>query len=56
MESHGISGEIQVTESTFKLLENKCSVDCRGTIDVKGKGLMTTYILKGNKIHVDQEL
>ncbi len=50
MESHGISGEIQVTESTFQLLENKYSFDCRGTIEVKGKGLMKTYLLKGHKI------
>ena len=51
MESHGISGEIQVAESTFQLLENKYSFECRGMIDVKGKGLMKTYLLKGNSRH-----
>src|SRR6266536_2895236 len=40
MESHGIAGEIQVTQSTFQLLENKYSFDSRGMIEVKGKGLM----------------
>jgi len=49
MESHGIPGEIQVTESTFLLLENKYNFDCRGMVEVKGKGLMKTYLLKDNK-------
>jgi adenylate cyclase len=49
MESHGIPGEIQVTESTFQLLENKYNFDCRGMVEVKGKGLMKTYLLKDNK-------
>jgi class 3 adenylate cyclase len=51
MESHGIAGEIQVTESTFLLLQNKYNFDCRGMIEVKGKGLMKTYFLKNSKQH-----
>ena len=51
MESHGIAGEIQVTESTFLLLQNKYNFDCRGMIEVKGKGLMKTYLLKNSKQH-----
>jgi len=43
MESHGIEGEIQVTESTFGLLENEYDFDCRGMIEVKGKGMMKTF-------------
>ena len=46
MESHGIAGEIQVAESTFQLLQNKYNIEYRGMIDVKGKGLMKTYLLK----------
>ena len=48
MESHGIPGCIQVSESTYELLKDKFSLDTRGEIDVKGKGKMTTYILKKN--------
>jgi class 3 adenylate cyclase len=49
MESHGIEGTIHVTKNTFNLLENKFDFDCRGMIDVKGKGMMKTYLLKGKK-------
>ena len=37
MESFGVPGEIQVTESTFLRLRNDYSFDDRGIIDVKGK-------------------
>jgi len=46
MESHGVAGQIQVSESTFQLLKNKYSFDRRGMIDIKGKGLMQTYLLR----------
>lgn len=46
MESHGIPGEIQVTESTYDLLKNKYSFQPREKIYIKGKGEMITYLLK----------
>ncbi|MFT5170858.1 MAG: class 3 adenylate cyclase/HAMP domain-containing protein [Candidatus Marinamargulisbacteria bacterium] len=46
MESHGIPGCIQVSAATYEKLKDKFALDCRGAIDVKGKGEMTTYILK----------
>lgn len=49
MESHGIPGEIQVTEQIYELLKEKFLFEERGEIDVKGKGLMKTYFLKGNR-------
>lgn len=49
MESHGLPWRIQVSEATYKLLEHKYLFDDRGTIDVKGKGAMTTYLLIGKK-------
>jgi class 3 adenylate cyclase len=49
MEANGIPGQIHVTESTFQLLESKYSFDCRGMIQVRGKGLMKTYFLKNIK-------
>lgn len=49
MESHGLPWRIQVSEDTYKLLENKYLFDQRGTVNVKGKGAMTTYLLIGEK-------
>jgi len=49
MESHGLPWRIQVSEDTYKLLEHKYLFDERGTIEVKGKGAMTTYLLIGEK-------
>lgn len=47
MESHGLPGEIQVSEETYELLRDNFSFEERGEIDVKGKGLLKTYLLKG---------
>ncbi|MDY6937023.1 MAG: adenylate/guanylate cyclase domain-containing protein [Cyanobacteriota bacterium] len=49
MESHGIANAIQVTEQTFERLKDKFAFKKRGTIEVKGKGEMTTYLLVGCK-------
>lgn len=49
MESHGLPWRIQVSETTYKLLEHKYLFDERGTIEVKGKGAMITYLLIGKK-------
>jgi class 3 adenylate cyclase len=46
MESQGINGAIQVTTATYELLRDKYLFEERGTILVKGKGKMTTYLLK----------
>jgi class 3 adenylate cyclase len=47
MESHGISGRIQLTETTYELLQNQYQFNQRGLIQVKGKGEMFTYLLTG---------
>ncbi|MBD3563182.1 adenylate/guanylate cyclase domain-containing protein, partial [Planktothrix sp. FACHB-1355] len=49
MESHGQPGCIQVTSATYERLRNKYLFENRGKIQVKGKGEMTTYFLKGRK-------
>ncbi|MEG4023502.1 adenylate/guanylate cyclase domain-containing protein [Microcoleus sp. S13C4] len=49
MESHGKPGSIQVTETTYQQLREKYSFENRGAIEVKGKGQMTTYLLKCRK-------
>jgi class 3 adenylate cyclase len=47
MESHGVPGTVQVSAETRRLLDGKYRFACRGTIDVKGKGAMETWLLEG---------
>ncbi|MFN9838357.1 MAG: adenylate/guanylate cyclase domain-containing protein, partial [Pseudanabaena sp.] len=42
-----IAGCIQVTEVTYQLLKNKYQLEQRSAINIKGKGEMITYLLKG---------
>jgi adenylate cyclase len=49
MESHGITGCIQVTAETYELLKDKYTFEKRGAIQVKGKGYMVTYLMTGKK-------
>lgn len=49
MESHGVSGKIQVTAATYERLKHAYEFDIRGAIDVKGKGEMQTYWLRGKR-------
>ncbi|TGJ99546.1 adenylate/guanylate cyclase domain-containing protein [Leptospira semungkisensis] len=44
LESHGISGRIQISESTYELLSDRSPIEIRRLVDVKGKGTMTTYL------------
>ena len=52
MESSGAPGRIQVTEETQSRLSLTHRFECRGQIDVKGKGPMTTYFLIGRQSEV----
>jgi adenylate cyclase len=49
MESHAPPGEIQVTERTFRRLEDGFLLERRTGVVVKGKGEMTTYVLVGER-------
>ena len=49
MESHGIPGRIQVTQSTYDLIRDEFECEPRGAIPVKGKGDMETYFVVGLK-------
>jgi class 3 adenylate cyclase len=49
MESQGIAGEIQVSQSTYLLLKDQYHLEERGIIAIKGKGEMMTYWLTGKK-------
>jgi class 3 adenylate cyclase len=46
MESTGIPGEIQVTTEVRERLNQDFEFEQRGTIDIKGKGQMHTFLLK----------
>ena len=45
MESSGIPDRIQVTDATCRLLAGRYPFDRRDGVDIKGKGVMTTWIL-----------
>ena len=45
MESHGVSGRIQMTDSTRQRLGETFKFEKRGSIEVKGKGEMETWFL-----------
>jgi adenylate cyclase len=47
MESHGIAGHIQVTAATYRLLQEQYTFQPRGSVEVKGKGQLNTYMLVG---------
>lgn len=49
MESHGIPGAIQVSEATYEATKDIFDYEPRGTINVKGKGEMKTYLLLGRR-------
>jgi len=49
MESHGIGGQIQVSNAIYKVLKDKYILKKRGSVEIKGKGKLTTYWLKGKK-------
>ena len=47
MESHGVAGRIQVSEVTASALRDQFELEDRGTVEIKGKGAMRTYLLAG---------
>lgn len=49
MESHGHSGVIQITRNTFDLISGEFDCEPKGTIEVKGVGLVETWWVTGRK-------
>jgi adenylate cyclase len=49
MESHGVPNEIQVSQASFMRLADDFVLQPRGMIDIKGKGKMETYFLRGER-------
>ena len=49
MESHGMSGTIQITRATYELIKEEFICEPRGTVYVKGKGEMEVWLVKSAK-------
>lgn len=49
MDSTGVKGRIQVSEASKELLDEFFTFERRGTIPIKGKEDMTTYLLTGRR-------
>jgi class 3 adenylate cyclase len=49
MESTGVPGRVQVSESAAALLEATFELEHRGLVQVKGKGELNTYLLVGRR-------
>jgi adenylate cyclase len=49
MESHGEAGMIQISQTTYELIRADFNCELRGTMDIKGCGLMDTWFLVGRK-------
>ncbi|EAA07942.5 AGAP002998-PA [Anopheles gambiae str. PEST] len=48
MDSTGLMDHIQVTEDVYQIVKDKgYNLTCRGTVNVKGKGTMITYLMPG---------
>jgi len=47
MESQGEPGMVQVTRATYELIKDEFVCVPRGTLDVKGRGVMETWFLEG---------
>jgi guanylate cyclase len=45
MESSGQPGRIQISDATYQLIKDEFECELRGEIEVKGKGVMTTWFV-----------
>jgi class 3 adenylate cyclase len=53
MESTGVPGRIQVTRSVYERLHETFEMEERGTVQVKGKGEIATWLLQGELTTVE---
>ncbi|MEJ1296272.1 MAG: adenylate/guanylate cyclase domain-containing protein [Candidatus Sedimenticola sp. (ex Thyasira tokunagai)] len=49
MESQGVVGQIQVTDTVYQQLQEKFLFENRGEIQIKGKGMLNVYLLKSRR-------
>jgi adenylate cyclase len=50
MESHSVPGRVQISAATRALLDDRFDFEARGSIEVKGKGMMETFFLSARAI------
>jgi adenylate cyclase len=55
MESSGVPGAIQITDSTVALLGDAYVCEPRGPVGVKGKGLLDTFLLVGRRGGIERQ-
>jgi len=56
MESHGVTGEIQVTDAVYERMREKYIFEPRGKIEIKGRGQQQAYLLKGRRAILEAAL
>jgi adenylate cyclase len=49
MESHSVPGRVQISAATRALLDDRFDFEARGSIEVKGKGMMETFFLSARE-------
>jgi adenylate cyclase len=49
MESTGMAGRIHVSMETYELLKEDFVLEARGAIDIKGRGMISTWFLLGSR-------
>jgi guanylate cyclase len=49
MESHGVPGTVQITESTHALVHGRFRCVSQGSVDIKGKGGLRTWIIDADR-------
>lgn len=49
MESHGLGGAVQITQTTYELIKDEFVCEPRGTLHVKGRGEMEVYLVMSAK-------
>jgi len=51
MESHGLPGRVHISAVTADLIKGMFDLEARGPVDIKGKGIMETFLIVGARPH-----
>jgi class 3 adenylate cyclase len=54
LESHGLPGRIQVSETMYRALQHRFTFEARGLVRLRGKGPLPLFLLKGRKAPASQ--
>jgi adenylate cyclase len=56
LQSTAEAGSIQVSDATVRLLDGSLPFEPRPSVEIKGKGRMTTYVLDPDLVKADRQL